>query len=169
MRVAALQLTFLPRISESLSAPFQHPTIRIQQIHPIVSIMSFGYGIGDVIAVGELAWKLHHDCYLVARGAPQEFKLLVDELKTLHMSMKMFEEELQNNDSILSRSGNDRKKMIADMVGQVRTILDSLLVVFAKHRNIGNTSRPRVKRGWDQFKWSLNAKEVDSLRNKVRP
>lgn len=129
--------------------------------------MSFGYAVGDIIAVGELAWKLYHDCYLVARGAPQEFKLLVDELKTLHMSMKMFQEELENNDSILSRSGDDRKKMLQDMVAQVKTILDGLFEIFQKHRNIGNASRSRLKRGWDQLKWSINAKEVDALRNKV--
>jgi hypothetical protein len=51
--------------------------------------MSFGYGIGDIIAVGNLAWELYYDFFLVARGAPQEFRLLVDELKTLHATMKL--------------------------------------------------------------------------------
>lgn len=46
--------------------------------------MAFGFGVGDFIAAGELTWRLYRDCFLIARGAPQEFRMLVDELKTLH-------------------------------------------------------------------------------------
>lgn len=129
--------------------------------------MSFGYAVGDVIAVGKLAWDLYHDCYLVARGAPQEFKLLVEELKTLHAAMKMFEDELKNADSLLARSGEDRRNMVQNMLDQVKAVLLDLHTVFNKHRNLGNSSRQGIRKGWDRIKWSLDAKDVDGLRNKV--
>lgn len=129
--------------------------------------MSFGYAVGDVIAVGKLAWDLYHDCYLVARSAPQEFKLLVEELKTLHAAMKMFEDELKNADSLLARSGEDRRNMVQNMVDQVKAVLIDLQAVFNKHRNLGNNSRQGIKKGWDRVKWSFDAKDVDGLRNKV--
>jgi hypothetical protein len=34
--------------------------------------MSFGFSVGDFIAVGSLAHKLYEDIYLVAPGAPEE-------------------------------------------------------------------------------------------------
>lgn len=130
--------------------------------------MSFGYEVGDVIAVGKLAWDLYNDCFLVARGAPQEFRLLVDELKTVEAMMRMLGEELQRPDSVLARSGRDRQKMVQDLVLRTKEILVNLQSTFTKHRKLGNASRRSAfKRGWDQMKWSLDAKDVDALRNKA--
>jgi hypothetical protein len=129
--------------------------------------MASGPGVGDVIAVGKLAWDLYHDCFLVARGAPQEFRLLVDELKTLHASMKVFKEEFKDPNSVLSRAGEDRLRMVGQLVEQVNQTLKGLESCFKKHRNLGNASRSGVKRGWDKFRWSIDAKDVDGLRNKV--
>ena len=108
--------------------------------------MSFGFGVGDFLAVGELAWKLYHDCFLIAKGAPQEFKLLVDELKTLHMTMCPFSEELKDPESILVRSGEDRKKMLQEMLGTIQQTLNGLDEAFRKHRNLGSTTRSGLKK-----------------------
>lgn len=130
--------------------------------------MSLGFGVGDFIAAGEFTWRLYHDCFLIARGAPQEFRVLVDELKTLHVTMKLFEDEFQDPTSILVRAGKDRLRMVQDLLEQVKLVLKGLNEAFVKHRNLGNGSRNGVKRGWDQFKWAVGAKDVDGLRNKVR-
>jgi len=130
--------------------------------------MSFGFGVGDFIAVGTLAWNLYHDCFLIARGAPNEFRLLVDELQTLHMRMKLFETEYNDPDSVLARAGEDRQRMVWSLLDQVRGIMSDLESTFIKHRNLGNISRSGLKRGWDKLKWSIDAKDVDDLRNKVR-
>jgi hypothetical protein len=45
--------------------------------------MSFGFAVGDSIAVGQLAQSLYKDVYLVARGAPEEVRLLVSEVAIL--------------------------------------------------------------------------------------
>ena len=130
--------------------------------------MSFGYAVGDFLTIGKLAWDLYHDCFLIARGAPQEFKLLVEELKTLHAMMQMFDKEFQDPQSILLRSGgDDRKKMISQMMESIRQTLNGLNEAFRKHRNLGSTTRSTMKRGWDKFKWSLNSRDVDGLRSKV--
>ncbi len=63
--------------------------------------MSFGFALGDFLAVGNLAWKLYRDCYKVARGAPQEFQLLVTEISTLSNSLTILQEEVKNPESTL--------------------------------------------------------------------
>lgn len=123
--------------------------------------------VGDFLAIGQVAWILYRDCIAIARGAPQEFKLLVEELKTLHMVMKSFDEEFKNPDSVLVRSGEDRHKMIGEILTRLNETLDTLTDIFRKHRNLGSTVRSGVKRTWDKFKWTLDAKEVDGLRSKV--
>ena len=131
--------------------------------------MSLGFGVGDFLTVGSLAWTLYRDCILLARGAPQEFKMLVEELKTLHMMMKSFHDEFLDPDSVLVKAGEDRHRMIKSILDRINGILTALNDAFRKHCNLGSTARVgRLKRGWDKFKWALDAKDVDGLRSKVQ-
>ncbi|KAF8460107.1 hypothetical protein BDZ91DRAFT_833254 [Kalaharituber pfeilii] len=129
--------------------------------------MSFGFGVGDFLAVGQLAWKLYDQCYRVARGAPQDFRTLVDDLRHMWAVMQSFAEELKDPTSIFLQSGEERQCMLLEMLNRVRGILNQLQDIFEKHRNLGNSSRSGIKGKWDKFKWSIDAKEVDSIRHKV--
>jgi hypothetical protein len=129
--------------------------------------MSFGISVGDFIAVGQLAWRLYEDCYRIARGAPHEFRLLIDELKTLYMSMKLFENELNDPNSVLVKAGEERLQMVKDLLEKVKQVLKGLDDSFNKHRKLGDVTRKGLKAMWDQFQWARYAKDVDGLRNKV--
>ena len=130
--------------------------------------MSFGFGVGDFIAVGEIAWRLYHEGFLIARGAPQDFRLLVEELRSLHTTMKLFEDEFKDPNSILVLAGEERLGTVKDLLGEVKQVLKGLQDAFDKHRKLGNLSRTAFKRGWDQVKWAaVGAKDVDGLRTKV--
>jgi len=129
--------------------------------------MSPGISVGDFIAVGELAWRLYQDCYRIARGAPHEFRVLVDELKTLYMTMKLFGDELKDPDSVLVKAGEERLQMVKDLLEKVKQVLKGLNDSFNKHRKLGDVTRKGLKAMWDQFQWARYAKDVDGLRNKV--
>jgi hypothetical protein len=129
--------------------------------------MSSGFDSGDFIAVGKLAWDLYHDCFLVAQSAPQEFQLLVDELKSLHVTMKLLEDEFRDPDSVLVHAGEDRVRTIKQLLEQVQQTLANLESSLRKHRNLGDPSRSGKRMGWDKIRWSVDAKDVDVLRNKV--
>ena len=43
--------------------------------------MSYGYGVGDFIAVSRLAW----DVYAAYKDAPEDFRNISDEIKSLHI------------------------------------------------------------------------------------
>ncbi|KAI9772340.1 MAG: hypothetical protein M1840_001089 [Geoglossum simile] len=127
--------------------------------------MSYGFAVGDFVATGQLAWALYRDCYTVARGAPQEFQLLLGEITALSGSLKILQEEVDNPDSILRRSGEDRVRMVNEMVSRVNVTLRELQKVATKYTILGNGSKG--KRIWQKLKWSVEFSSIDSLRNKL--
>jgi hypothetical protein len=129
--------------------------------------MSFGFAIGDFVAVGQLAFTLYRDCFMVAKGAPQEFQALKGELSNLHNTLKILEEELKNPKSILVEAGEDRVRMVKEMVSGINVTLKQLEKVAAKYGILGDGSKGR--KIWVKFKWSVDLSSVDSLRNKVPP
>lgn len=130
--------------------------------------MSFGFGVGDFLAVSQLAWNLYRYCYVVARGAPQEFQLLLQEITTLSQSIKLLELEAQNPNSTLVRSGEDRIRMVKEMMSRVEVTLKELEKHAKKYEKLGESSRSKVRKQlWVKFKWSIDASDLDALRNKV--
>jgi hypothetical protein len=73
--------------------------------------MSFGFGVGDIISVTELAIPIYRECYVVARGAPQEFQLFLSEVSNLSNALKILQDDLTNQSSIFVRAGEVRVKM----------------------------------------------------------
>lgn len=123
--------------------------------------------VGDFIAVGNLAFNIYRQCYLVAKGAPQEFQLLLSELTTLSTSIRLLQEECQNPESVLVRSGEDRIRMVKELLKRVENTLLDLQVFERKYAKLMDPSRPRTKQIWDKLKWSYDAADIDSLKNKV--
>jgi hypothetical protein len=128
--------------------------------------MTFGVGIGDIIAVGELAWVLYRECYAVARGAPQEFQVLIGEIATLSGSLRILQEEVDDPNSVLVRSGEDRAKMVNEMVARIHVTLKELQQVAKKYGVLQTGSRG--KKVWAKLKWSVDYRGIEGLRSKVR-
>src|SRR5579862_5893933 len=105
--------------------------------------MSFGFAIGDFIAVGDLAWRLYQSCYMVARDAPQEFQALKSELSNLHSSLKILIEQAENPDSILAEAGETRIRMVTEMVLGIRETLKKLEAVAVKYGLLEDTLKGR--------------------------
>lgn len=127
--------------------------------------MSLGFGIGDIIAVSTLSWDLYKKCYAVARGAPQEFQLLVGEISGLSNSLKVLQEEIADPKSALIRAGEDRVRMVNEMMSRVHITLKELEKVAKKYEALGTGSKS--KHMWMRFKWSVDFSSIDSLRSKV--
>lgn len=129
--------------------------------------MSFGFSVGDFIAVAELSWNLYRYCYVVARGAPHDFQLLLQEITTLSQSIKFLQLEAQDPNSTLVRAGEDRVRMVKEMMNRVEVTLKDLEKHAKKYEKLGDSSRSKRKQIWDKLKWSVDASELDTLRNKV--
>ena len=128
--------------------------------------MSFGFSVGDFVGTVQLAYNLYVHCYKVSRDAPQEFKLLVAELATIKASIELLANEAKDPESTLNCSGEDRVRLVRDLLERVKGTLKALQKHAEKYGKLGN-SRSSLKKAWAQFRWSVDASELDSLRNQV--
>lgn len=129
--------------------------------------MSFSFRVGDFLAAPELAWNLYRYCYVVSCGAPQEFQLLLQEITTLYQSIQLLQEEAKDPNSTLVRSGEGHIRMVQEMIGQVMVTLEALEKHTKKYEKLGDNSRAKGEQLWNEFKRSVDATDLDSLRNQV--
>lgn len=129
--------------------------------------MSFGFGVSDFAGVLQLSWTLYTYCYKVARDAPQDFQLLLGEITMLSQSIRLLEEEAANPNSTMVRAGEDRVRMVKEMIVRVEVTLNELQKHATKYDKLGEVALSRRHKIWTKFKWSTDATDLDSLRNKV--
>lgn len=129
--------------------------------------MSFGFSVSDFLGTAQLAFNLYRHCYRVARDAPQEFKLLVSELATIGASIDLLAAEAQDPKSTLMSGGEDRARLVGELLERIKGTLKALQKHAEKYGKLGN-SRSSLKKAWAQFRWSVDASDLDSLRNQVR-
>ncbi|KAI2631936.1 hypothetical protein GGR54DRAFT_7088 [Hypoxylon sp. NC1633] len=88
--------------------------------------MSYGFGIGDFLAVGELCWKLYREVYRVARNSPREVQLLQQDLSNLNTVVRALQEDCTRPGSSIAQAPPERVKIGRDILGRVENILRSL-------------------------------------------
>ena len=117
----------------------------------------YGFGVGDFIAVGTLAWSVYKSCWSqpyaghqqatnqwVGKAAPGSFENISAEVLSLHAVLKEGEETLFV--SPLSPERAERLKVIKDGCDKVLVDLQRLV---ERYESLGTQS----KRTWDRMKW----------------
>ena len=89
----------------------------------------------------------------------------MSELSTLSSSISILQEEAKDPKSTLTRAGDDRIRMVNEMVAGIEETLKRLRKVASKYEILGSDSK--TKRIWAKFKWSADFSSIDRLRNKV--
>ena len=134
--------------------------------------MSFGFGIGDFLATGELCWKIYREVYEVARDAPAEVKSLHKELSDMSNVIKALIEDVNNPDSSIAQAGPDRVQLTNDIMKRTKDILDSLELLLKKYDLFSSGKADRRKslfiRYWSQIRYAKDARTINDLRAKVR-
>jgi len=108
--------------------------------------------LSDFIAVGNLAWTLYRQCYLVARGAPQEFQHLLSEIAMLSESIQNLQQETSNPQSTLVRAGEDRVALVSQVMSRVEETLKELQKCANRYEKLGDASQPKAKQMWRRIK-----------------
>ncbi|KAL6805508.1 hypothetical protein J3E68DRAFT_433493 [Trichoderma sp. SZMC 28012] len=134
--------------------------------------MSFGFGIGDFIAVGELCWKLYSQVYKVARDAPEELRGLNQELGNLHNTIQLLVEELKDEDSVLKRSGDVRINLVNRVMSQSKETLQKMQQLSTRYAELQTPAKGQGKRlnpriYWDRLKYSQELHTINDLRAKI--
>lgn len=75
-------------------------------------------GVGDVLALTKLAWDLYHKCYLVTKNAPEDFRLIVNELVPLQAVLRTLRDDENSGSSFRERLNDDSKKMLERQVAE---------------------------------------------------
>ena len=111
--------------------------------------VSFGYGVGDVVAIGTLAWNVYQSC----KKAPESFGEISSEVLSLHVVLKEAEETLSAQ--CIPPEKREQLKAVGD---GCRCILEELEKLIKKYESLGRQS----KRTWDRMRFG--AEDISGLR-----
>jgi hypothetical protein len=114
--------------------------------------MSFGFSVGDFIAVGNLAWQVWKSC----KAAPESFKNISQEILSLHAVLKEFEEVLEDHPVAASK-----EPRLAAITKGCQDVLQDLQALVRKYESLGL----QAKRTWDRLRW--HSDDIDELRARL--
>ncbi|SCV27191.1 uncharacterized protein FFB14_01432 [Fusarium fujikuroi] len=133
--------------------------------------MSFGFGVGDFIAVGELCWKIYTRVYKVSRDAPEELRALIQELGNLSNTVNLLNEELRDQEEWIKRAGKRRLEYTCKVMGQAKETLDKMDRLADKYAQLGTGdssegSRRSFRIQWNRVKYAFEVSSINELRAK---
>lgn len=119
--------------------------------------MSFGYSIGDVITVTQLAWRTVQN----ARKACGEYDELTREVLSLHIVLRRLEQELEKPENPINdvKSGDTYKEELEDVFDGCKRVLNILDQVLTKYNALSERERSGRKL-WQQIRFG-NGKMTD--------
>ncbi|KAM0797111.1 hypothetical protein BDR22DRAFT_892644 [Usnea florida] len=119
--------------------------------------MSFGFGIGDFVAVGNLAWTVYRSC----KGLTEEFQEVCLEALTVHTLIKELQDEAIDPQSLLNVRGAPRKQELMTLINNLEESLKELDEIVRKYQ--GLTRRDRSI--WNQLR--LASEDLEASRSKL--
>jgi len=106
--------------------------------------MSYGYGVGDFIAVSKLAW----DVYNAYKDAPEDFKNISDEIKSLHIIVDRHKNQFQ--DKTLT---SDEQAQLREILQGCTNVLEDLDKLHIKYMRLGS-AQGSTSQAIDRIKWT---------------
>ncbi len=95
--------------------------------------MSFGFSVGDVTLLGQLAWKTVEN----TAKACGEHDERTNEISNLHVVVRRLEQEIQNRESLINRRPEDVRDELLSIINGSEDMLNLLDRVFVKHNALG--------------------------------
>ncbi|KAK4212166.1 hypothetical protein QBC37DRAFT_389070 [Rhypophila decipiens] len=122
--------------------------------------MSFGFGVGDVLAVLKLANKVRKDFF----GAPKQVQDVCDEVRNL--SIVLSDVDVTVSECELTQA---QQNDLAEILSSCQTVLQDLEQVLGKFTELSSTNDPslgmRARRVWKQLKWEPG--DIRELRERI--
>jgi hypothetical protein len=140
-------ITYLqPRLHQLSSSANTYPS-------KFTVIMSFGYGVGDVMAVATLAWNI----YRVCKDSPNDFRNVSNEVLSLHLVLKETDELIAE----VIKDDADAASRLHEMATGCKSVLDELQGLLDKYQSMGT----QTKRTWDRLQWGLE--DIATIRSRL--
>ena len=115
--------------------------------------MSFGFGVGDFLAVSKLALKV----YNVYKDAPSEFRSISDEAKSLHIIVEEHEGKFRN-----TNLRSEDQQRLGEILQGCSNVLRDLDELMSEYKSLGVPQGSRVR---DRLKWDSG--HVTTLRARL--
>ena len=115
-----------------------------------ILIMSFGYGVGDIMAISGLAVKV----YTAYKDAPDDYRNISDEVESLHIIIQEAAQHFEGT----KLSDNSRQKGLKILKG-CQNILEDLDALIIKYNSIASASTGQVIQ-----RINLGTEDISSLR-----
>lgn len=106
----------------------------------------------------------------VIQDAPHEFRSLVDSLQSVKIAMHDLEEEVKNENSALSRAGEDRVRNVVAMVGALMRTLKAVEKIVNRYQVIVGPAtdlKSYSVKLWGKIKWVQEVKAIEDLKQKL--
>lgn len=116
--------------------------------------MEFSIGIGDIILVSSLAWKL----YKAFKDADDDFKQVSTDLMSLHAVLHETQDYLRDHGGALDTSRRNRLEMLVD---GCKPVLQELDDIFDRYNRLGT----QAQRAWSRVRFGL--KDLTDLRSRL--
>ena len=110
------------------------------------------------------AWDLYHNCYLVAREAPDDFRQLVNELGSLQGVLRNLRDDVHSDKSFVERLGEHRKETLERCLSACFDTLRKLQELVVKYRKLGINDGLQF---WKKLKWVNKQGEISDLKSKI--
>ncbi|KAJ7204392.1 hypothetical protein GGX14DRAFT_646912 [Mycena pura] len=115
--------------------------------------MSFGVGIGDVVLVTNLAWKLYKSC----KESSEDFRRISNELALLHIALGETQDYLNEHNGQLADSRRNRYQILLD---NCKVPLEDLNALLGRYDSLNTQSQ----RTWDRMRFGL--KDLAEIRQR---
>lgn len=129
-------LQFYENILQKLLVVYCCPVTKSREFAPVKPsgciIMSFGYGVGDCLAVATLAWQVYKSC----RDAPESFSNIQVEVLSLHAVLKEVEETLPDQQLTASRQHS-----LSTISQGCECVLKELQALIDKYESLSSKSK----------------------------
>jgi hypothetical protein len=124
--------------------------------------MTFGFGVSDVTALLQLAWRTIQ----AARQACGEHNVLTQEVSSMHRVLHRLLRELSNPDSLINKAGADpeAREELDEHIRDCEEILNAMNAIVTKYTTFSDDKRS-AKKTWQRVKFGNN--EMQDL-SKIR-
>lgn len=122
-----------------------------------------GYGIGDLIAVSQLARSVYQSC----KAAPKDFSDIAMEVNGLRIVLEETDSLAADLD-VSDAFGQDKKEKLRELSEGCRGVLTDLDALVGKFGSLGGKGRglgARGSRAFDRFRWTQG--DVVAMRGRL--
>lgn len=109
--------------------------------------MSFGFSVGDFLAVGTLTLRL----YRAFKDAPAEFNEISGQLSSFHIVLCDLKDQADDPNSLLNRHGAPRRADLIETVNNMLSTLRELEDLYSRYEQMGRRPWLRMQLGQEQL------------------